>query len=386
MWLTPIKHQQVIKAVDLIQRHLLIVGQTGSGKTTTSLGLLSELQQANQTTIVFDPTGEYAQLPNTITYRFGENAYLDPGNLTWGQLQQLLQLPPVSKLQANQIEQAIQTLRYQANVANVKQPWAWLGQSQATWEQMLSQLGNWSSSYSVDLLPSQWRQVMVVPASQQPDYTLLGQQLDSQQIQAAWPIMQAMATKLHDPIYQQLFALTPGKGVQSELTFVLKMFLKHPSQHRTLVIDLSLLKGLSLSQQVVLSVLYQTMLNDRFQTTSRFPVQVVLDEAHRYLPNDEQQLATNGLFQVAREGRKVGLTMVVTTQSPLDLPARLRSQFAHQMLHYLGSQEEWQALGIKVRPLPSLTTGQCLIQGLSEQLLPYQVGLPTWWPGIKGEN
>lgn len=381
MWLTPINHQGAIKAVDLVQRHLLIVGQTGSGKTTTALGLLSELQQANQTTIVFDPTGEYAKLPNTITYRFGDNAYLDPGNLSWPQLQQLLQLPPVTQLQEQQIEQAIQTLRYQANVANVKQPWDWCGQAQATWEGMLRRLGSWSDSYPVTLLPTQWRQVMVVPDAHQPDYTLLGQQVDPEQVHAAWPMMQAMRTKLHDPIYQRLFALTPGKGVQSELTFVLKMFLKHPSQHRTLVIDLSLLKDLALSQQVVLSVLYQTMLNYRLQTAERFPVQVVLDEAHRYLPTDEHQLAANGLFQVAREGRKVGLTMVVTTQSPLDLPARLRSQFAHQMMHYLGSQAEWQSLGIMQTKLPTLATGQCLIQGLTEQVLPYQVGLPTWWPG-----
>ncbi|MCQ2570327.1 MAG: ATP-binding protein, partial [Limosilactobacillus sp.] len=105
--------------------------------------------QANQTTIVFDPTGEYAKLPNTITYRFGDNAYLDPGNLSWPQLQQLLQLPPVTQLQEQQIEQAIQTLRYQANVANVKQPWDWRGQAQATWEEMLRRLGSWSDSYRV---------------------------------------------------------------------------------------------------------------------------------------------------------------------------------------------------------------------------------------------
>ncbi|MGY0220992.1 hypothetical protein ACW18Z_04775 [Limosilactobacillus fermentum] len=38
-------------------------------------------------------------------------------------------------------------------------------------------------------------------------------------------------------------------------------------------------------------------------------------------------LARNGIFQVLREGRKLGLSMIMTTQSPLDLPAELRSQF-----------------------------------------------------------
>ena len=60
----------------VVDRHLLVVGQTGSGKTTSVLALLSELQKKNQTVIVLDPTGEYTKLPNTVTYRLGENAYL----------------------------------------------------------------------------------------------------------------------------------------------------------------------------------------------------------------------------------------------------------------------------------------------------------------------
>ena len=64
--------------------HLLIVGQTGSGKTTTTLSLLDQFQHENQTAIVLDPTGEYAQLPNAVTYTLGENAYLEAGKLSAG--------------------------------------------------------------------------------------------------------------------------------------------------------------------------------------------------------------------------------------------------------------------------------------------------------------
>lgn len=77
----------------LIARHLLVVGQTGSGKTTTTLALLNELQQTDQTAIILDPTGEYAQLPNAVTYRLGANAYLEAGRLDAGELQEVLGLP-----------------------------------------------------------------------------------------------------------------------------------------------------------------------------------------------------------------------------------------------------------------------------------------------------
>lgn len=51
--------------------HLLIVGQTGSGKTTSTLSLLSQLQQLDQTAIILDPTGEYAKLPNASPTGWG---------------------------------------------------------------------------------------------------------------------------------------------------------------------------------------------------------------------------------------------------------------------------------------------------------------------------
>lgn len=63
----------------LVAHHLLVVGQTGSGKTTSTLSLLDQLQRTNYTTIILDPTGEYSKLPNSVTYKLGENAYLEAG-------------------------------------------------------------------------------------------------------------------------------------------------------------------------------------------------------------------------------------------------------------------------------------------------------------------
>ena len=101
-----------VTATELTKRHLLVVGQTGSGKTTTTLALLSQLQQTSQTAIILDPTGEYAKLPNTITYRLGVNAYLEAGALTAPQLLRVLELPADPWL-VTQLEAAITALRIQ---------------------------------------------------------------------------------------------------------------------------------------------------------------------------------------------------------------------------------------------------------------------------------
>ena len=99
----------------LFGHHLLIVGQTGSGKTTTTLSLLGQLQQLNQTAIILDPTGEYTKLPNAITYRLGDNCYLEAGKLTVDQLLTTLQLHVDSALRTK-LRQAVTDLQIQHNI------------------------------------------------------------------------------------------------------------------------------------------------------------------------------------------------------------------------------------------------------------------------------
>lgn len=125
-----------VTATELTKRHLLVVGQTGSGKTTTTLALLSQLQQTSQTAIILDPTGEYAKLPNTITYRLGVNAYLEAGALTAPQLLRVLELPADPWL-VTKLEAAITALRIQKNLlatpASTKSGGAWRVSLKTRW-------------------------------------------------------------------------------------------------------------------------------------------------------------------------------------------------------------------------------------------------------------
>jgi energy-coupling factor transporter ATP-binding protein EcfA2 len=159
----------------LFAHHLLIVGQTGSGKTTTTLSLLSQLQQQNETAIILDPTGEYAKLPNTITYRFGDNAYFEAGKLSATQLLRALQLP-VDPVILQKLRQAITDLQLQHNVIN--QPGVYHRRNRAIrdHQRALRQLGDWASDYRLPDLFDQLIEEFVVPRTDaQADYALLGQ-------------------------------------------------------------------------------------------------------------------------------------------------------------------------------------------------------------------
>ncbi|MGN1283663.1 MAG: ATP-binding protein [Limosilactobacillus sp.] len=367
----------------MFSRHLLIVGQTGSGKTTSTLSLLSQLQQLNQTAIILDPTGEYKKLPNAITYRLGDNCYLEAGRLTADQLLAALQLRGSSVLKTK-LRQAIIDLRIQRNIRTVQGPYRRMGRSLDSHRRDEQQLGAWASDYPLADLFAQLIEEFVIPyADDRADYTLLGQQYDRSAINRAWPVLTAIHDQLASPIFQKLFDTGRHAGtMKSELNFILKMFLHQQSSHRTLVVDLSLLKDYEESQRLVISVLLKEILRLRLCDNAGFPVNVVIDEAHRYLPKDEHDLADNGIFQLVREGRKLNLKMLLTTQSPLDLPARLRAQFGDLLVHRLLDQTEVASLpgaGVTTAVTSRLPVGKAELCILGESPALVQVNLPQWW-------
>ena len=123
----------------LVAHHLLVVGQTGSGKTTSTLSLLDQLQRTNYTTIIFDPTGEYSKLPNSVTYKLGENAYLEAGQLSAHQLREALQISG-SPLLNDKLSQAVDALRIQQNLVRIRKPYVKIGVPIADYQKLLKQL------------------------------------------------------------------------------------------------------------------------------------------------------------------------------------------------------------------------------------------------------
>lgn len=366
----------------LRNHHLLIVGQTGSGKTTTALSLLDQWQHGNQTAIVLDPTGEYAQLPNAVTYRLGTNAYLAAGKLTAEELQEVLGLKLALPLQ-EKLAQAVSSLKVQQNILHRPGCYRKINQSIDDYQKLEGQLSGWASEYDITRLFDQLIEEMIVPfADQRANYTLLGQEYDRSSINHNWATLTMIRERMNTPAFRTLFDMDPHPGIsKTELSFVLKMFLNHHSAHRTLVIDLSALKQFEQQQGAIISYLLKVILDQRLRHPLAFPVNIVLDEAHRYLPTDQTQLSHNGIFQLLREGRKVNLRMILTTQSPLDLPAKMRSQFQAILIHRLLSQDELVTLPTKLSfaKVANLPTGEAFLQEAGMVANRVVVSPPQWW-------
>lgn len=352
-------HQKLPDVTQITEHHLLIVGQTGSGKTTTTLSLLNQLQTQNTTAIVFDPTGEYTHLPNAVVYRLGDNAYFDIGKLDAKQLLEILDIHQEGMVKY--VAQAIDSLRIAHNLLGQQQSLKKLNKPIDKYEHQLRQLGKWANSYPLNLLTDQVIEEMIVPyADQRATYTLLGQKYDYDTINRYWPFINDLRRKLNLPAFQKLFG--NHAGVSYELNYILKMFLNERSAHKTLVIDMSLLKHYENSQGKILSLILQQLLLIRREQNRTFPVKIVIDEAHRYLPANQEALSHNGIFAVVREGRKYQLELIITTQSPLDLPNRLRSQFVNLLIHNINDTEELQSMGFGDLNVNELGTGEAYLK------------------------
>ncbi|WP_057740428.1 ATP-binding protein [Limosilactobacillus secaliphilus] len=360
-----------------LNQHLSITGQTGSGKTTSTVALLSDLQRANQAAFILDPTGEYQHLPNASVYRLGDNCYLSAGRLTVDQLLFALGLPATSEWQMT-LADAIAGLRVAHNLLGLTSTLKKVGRERRQWQDEVRSLGNWGRDYDVDLLPEQLIEEMIMPDPDLPQHHLLGQVYDTDRIHDHWAIINHLRTQLATSRFQKLF----GNGSTSpayELTYVLKLFLNQSMQHQSLVLDLSLLQGQGRLQQLLVSLICQTILRLRLSAQTSFPVTVVIDEAHRYLPNDDAKLTDNGIFRILREGRKVNLSMLLTTQSPLDLVPRLRSQFANVLLHRLAEPVEsrlWP--GLDWSTIANQAIGQATYFSAGRSI-PVKVTEPQWW-------
>lgn len=352
-------------ALQLVSKHLLITGQTGSGKTTAALKMIMELKDNDQTVIVLDPTGEYGQQEGIVTYKLGENCFIDPGSLSATQLLAIMEID--SSILSKKVAAAIQSLRIKANLqGDLHNIYSKRGMAVKAHTARLNQLTTWMRNYNYKLLGQQVLEEFVLPyADERANYQLLGQEYNRPAINAHWDEILDLQGRNSDPLFQEIFGShnRPGQS-KLELSYVLNLFLKIKVKKRALVLDVSGLKQYSESQKQVLSLILQIILANRSQSKEKFPITIFIDEAHRYLPTKEIDLSQNGMFQLLREGRKYGLNLAVVTQSPLDLPASMLGQFPNYLIHHLANPTEFAALnaqGLNYAEISQLKVGQALV-------------------------
>ncbi|WP_375590603.1 ATP-binding protein [Hoeflea alexandrii] len=124
---------------------------------------------------------------------------------------------------------------------------------------------------------------------------------------------------------------------------------------------------------LLLRVIYDTLFWAGSQPVSgrAQPLLIVIDEAHRFLPEGSDSSCQRILTKVAKEGRKYGVGLMVVTQRPSDIDATILSQCGTMIALRTtnpGDRSRVAAsfpddLGGLVDLLPSLRTGEGLFVG-----------------------
>jgi DNA helicase HerA-like ATPase len=134
----------------------------------------------------------------------------------------------------------------------------------------------------------------------------------------------------------------------------------------------------------IISCVLSRMIFERLRNATErnlFPVNLVLEEAHRYISQDSGKVFgdANKIFErVAKEGRKYGMFLLVSSQRPSELSKTVLSQCSNFIVHRIQNPED--LLHIRqitphisetiLRRMPSIPTQHALIFG-------HAVNLPT---------
>lgn len=134
----------------------------------------------------------------------------------------------------------------------------------------------------------------------------------------------------------------------------------------------------------VISCVLSRLLFERLRNAKRrnkYPVNLVLEEAHRYISTESGKVFgdANRIFErIAKEGRKYGMFLLVSSQRPSELSRTVLSQCSNFIVHRIQNPEDLSHIRqitphiseTILRRLPSIPTQHALIFGQS-------VNLPT---------
>ena len=180
-------------------------------------------------------------------------------------------------------------------------------------------------------------------------------------------------SKINDPRFRFMFSPV-NYSRNANLPQLLKEYLSIDTGKRMTVVDLSGIPFEAVG--VVVSVISRVVYEFNFWNPNRreFPILMVFEEAHNYIPNRPEakfSAARSAVERLAKEGRKYGIGVMVVSQRPKELSETVISQCNTFIAMRLTNPEDQNyvrrlvpdSLAGLMAMLPSLRTGEALIVG-----------------------
>lgn len=302
------------------QKHVCIVGNTGSGKSETVAKILEESKKLKNTNmIVFDIHGEYSKLSYVKNFKIGEDFSFPIWMFSFSDI--IANILKIKEESSTIILTALRKCYYKQNPeASENQPCYF---NYSTFVKELEKL-NEQETHNGEFYKSGAKEGM--PKMIKGDYN--GKLLN---------VINIFKDKQKDSRYHFLFQ----EKTPEYLQFVIEQILKNDKPVKN--IDLS-----KIPYDVVIMVIGAlTKLIYNFQKfcKGKNPLVLVCDEAHVYIPNNFQLSASEQrmieIFEnIAKEGRKFGITLLPATQRPSELNKTILAQCSNFVVSKLNNEND----------------------------------------------
>lgn len=324
-----------LRSSTLFDRHLMVIGTTNSGKSTSSLSILDKLVQEEKKVLIIDPTGEYSNSfednSNVKKLKLGVDTILDTGQLSFTQWATLFETN--DSTQPAVLAEAIKSLRYQKK-NNINSVYQKVGKSLISVEQDMASLKLDDTSFELSLLSTQITEEAVELDKNMKTYTKGSFQFNQKQ----W-LVQKVNYKLSNTRLQEFFASELED--KKNLIKMIDEFMIDDSGY-SLYIDTSTIGASDSIGSMIIDLISTYILDNKVKDHIAFVM--FIDEVHRYSKNKLEDNYQIGLTAIAREGRKKGIFLFLTTQNPQDVPKELLGQVGSLLVHRLTHKDEMEAI------------------------------------------
>ena len=368
----------------LFARHCAVLGSTGGGKSFTMANLIENVHKFGGKVLLLDATGEFSNLPCT-SYYVGDNPKASTTNkvtyphwmFTDSDIRALLR--PSAQSQAPKLDEAIRSLKvvYQNKITPAQ------GLSiendilkkalkpKASFERAVQALPTEYLPWAFSGLFNQINAECVWPnANYGKDLTKWGD-VHEGDIGHCLNLVARVNSMSNNPHLKWMLdcnddLLTIPKVIDSLATEKIS---------QTVRLDLSHVPFEANAREILVNAIGRKLLSCAREGDINHdkPLLVFIDEAHQFLNkkigDETSSFALDSFGNIAKEGRKYGLNVVIATQRPRDVPEDVLSQIGTLIVHRLTNEKDQEVVKKAVGSIDQRSASFLPVLGQGEALL-----------------
>ena len=320
-----------LKPSTLFNRHLMCIGATNSGKSTTALAILDKLVSTKRKTLIIDPTGEYrdAFSSDEVTkITLGVDTTISPSKITMGQWEKLFETENSS--QGAVLSEAITSLRFMKKIGDDSYYFK-VGANIDEVQENLASVSKDDTDFNIELLPEQIQAEAVCEPDRDNNYNFR-YRYDSLKANSNASFVKKIQYQMTNTRFLTFFSNDPS---MYNLLDVIDEFVHLPEV--SLYIDTSKLGA----AEGIGGMVIELVSNFVISQDNTYPFVFFIDEVHRYAKSRYSEKEFHGgLTLLAREGRRKGIFIYLTSQNPKDVSPVLFGQIGTLLIHRLMLNDE----------------------------------------------